>query len=937
MPFQKPEFWIFLLVSVVIAAALTLWLIRTIKRRRANRLHNGMDADFIPAKPDKLLNGKTLSKTASASAVKARAQAKAPPRLETDETPRLVEIQPAPKRGGKTVSQRASLSVRGKTGRTAHVNISMELPEGESIRLTLESVGGAAFAREESAGTTRRVEAAAASATARLWAWLPAGRTILSSFLADAGTCGRYLFSLALILYLLTRLIGLTRFPIYFFTDEAVQTNFAADLVEKDFVWKDGETLPTFFENAGQYEMNFSVYVQIIPYLLFGKSVFVTRAVSALITLLGAWAVALILRRAFHVPLWWSGALLLSIAPVWFLHSRTAFEPGESIALYALFLYFYMRYREDSPWMLLPALVFGALSAYTYSPSQIAVAVTGALLLISDIRYHWRHKWVALAGIGVLTLAAIPYLRFLYLHPDANEAQLEIVSSYWVNDISVPDKFRMFFEQYLSGLDPRYWYLANPPEQIHHDIIRHLMKGYGHLSLWSLPFALAGLVLCLANIRSSHFRTVLIALLAAPTGGAIAQITITRTMIMVIPASLLTALGVSWLLGLFERAENPPLPEFLAVWKSRLSRWAALPAALRESLAARMNAAGRRAFLRDLRERTAQTAAASPGLARIPRVVLALALFLVLGSANVYMLWDSLTNGPTWYTNYQLYGMQYGGEQLSSALVEYNHAHPESKLIVSSSWANGTDEIYRFLLPFGFPMQTGTVIEYIQNYIPLTGQETFVMTSDEYAVASSSGRFSDIRIEQTLNYPDGQPGFYFAHLTYIPNIQEIIAAEKAELAKPVEESVTLLGGTAAEGEVIRIVHSRFDMGYLGAAFDGNPHSLIRTETANPMVLDMYFSEPRPFTQISVRVGGAPTRVSAAFYPPEGGDPTVYTETVERSSEYRDILITLPAPFETGHIRLEIETVGEGEPTHVHVYEIRLEGAGWESGKAAPSP
>ena len=921
------EFWLFLLVPAVIAAALALWLIRAL-RRRTNRPRDEKTENFIPAEMGREAKKKAPSRAAPVRAARPMMQAKPPVREEAEKIPGRVEIYPGKNRAGKIVSQRASMAVRGKSGRTARVNISMELPEGESIRLTVESVGGETSVREEAAGIARPPEAAAAPV--RRWAWAPAGFSFLSSLLADVGTHGRYLFSLALMLYLATRLIGLTRWPIYFFTDEAVQTNFAAELVERDFVWKNGELLPTFFENAGQFEMNFSVYVQIIPYLLFGKSEFVTRGVSVLITLLGAAAIALILRRAFHVPLWWSGALLLSIAPVWFLHSRTAFEPGESIAFYALFLYFYMRYRDDKPWMLLPALVFGALSAYTYSPSQIAVAVTGALLLVSDIRYHWRHKVVALAGFGVLVIMALPYVRFLVEHPDANEQQLAIVSSYWLNEIPLAEKFRLFARQYLGGLDPRYWYLANPPAQVHQDIIRHLMKGYGHLSLWSFPLALIGLLLCLTNIRSSHFRTVLIALLAAPTGGAIAQITITRTMIMVIPATLLTGLGVSWLLALFERPEDPPLPEFLSVWRGRLSRVAAVPAALRESLAGRMQAAGPRIFLRDWRERVARIASAQAP-ARIPRAVLALSLFLVLGSVNTYMLWDSLTNGPTWYTNYQLYGMQYGGQQLSSALVEYFRANPDTQLIVSSSWANGTDELFAFFLPQGFPMRTGTVTEYIRDYIPMTGREIFVLTSEEYSAAEASGRFSEIQVEQTLDYPDGQTGFYFARLTYAPDAQAVIAAEKTELAKPVEETIAL------GGDVVRVVHSRFDMGNLASAFDGNPFSLIRTETANPMALDVFFDGTRSFTQFSVRVGGAPTRVSAALYPPGGGDPVVHTQTVDRSSEYRDVVITLPAPFATDHVRLEIETVGEGAPTHVHVYEIRWEGEGWESGKAAPSP
>ncbi len=294
------------------------------------------------------------------------------------------------------------------------------------------------------------------------------------------------------------------------------------------------------------------------------------------------------------------------------------------------------------------------------------------------------------------------------------------------------------------------------------------------------------------------------------------------------------------------------------------------------------------------------------------------------------MLWDSLTNGPTWYENYELYGMQYGGQQLTTALVDYYSAHPDANLIVSSAWANGTDEIFTFFLPENFPMRVGTVMEYIQSYIPIQPQDVFVMTSEEYTNAQNSGKFSEIRIDQTLNYPNGQPGFYFAHLTYVPDVQEIIAAEKAELSKPVEEQIVL------GGETVRVVHSRFDMGDLTAGFDGNLFSLMRSQQDNPLYLDMFFPAVHRFTRVSVRVGGAPTRLVLTVYPAAGGDPAVFSATVERASDYRDVEILLSEPAEGSHIRVEVETVGEGEPAHVHVYEVVLEAEGWKSGNAAPS-
>ena len=83
---------------------------------------------------------------------------------------------------------------------------------------------------------------------------------------------GGVLLAAALAIYLLVRVIELDAFPIYFFTDEAVQTVRAAELVRDDFSSGD-EYLPTYFNNGGQYNLGVSVYLQVIPYLLFGKSV----------------------------------------------------------------------------------------------------------------------------------------------------------------------------------------------------------------------------------------------------------------------------------------------------------------------------------------------------------------------------------------------------------------------------------------------------------------------------------------------------------------------------------------------------------------------------------------------------------------------------------------------------------------------------------------
>ena len=128
-------------------------------------------------------------------------------------------------------------------------------------------------------------------------------------------TWDKAFFALALLVYLLTRLIRITDFPIYFFSDEAVQTLLASDFVRDSFKGYDDVFLPTYFSNYGKYSLGTTVYLQLIPYLLFGRSIWVTRASAALATLLAAISLYLILKKVFKTKSPWLGILVLAATP----------------------------------------------------------------------------------------------------------------------------------------------------------------------------------------------------------------------------------------------------------------------------------------------------------------------------------------------------------------------------------------------------------------------------------------------------------------------------------------------------------------------------------------------------------------------------------------------------------------------------------------------
>ncbi len=658
------------------------------------------------------------------------------------------------------------------------------------------------------------------------------------------------LFAVALLIYALTHLIALEDFPIYFFTDEAAQTVLAEDLVNNDFRDGDGTLLPTYFENNYLYNLSLSVYVQVIPYMLFGKSVFVTRATSALISILAAIAVGLMLRDIFRTRFWWAGILTLSITPAWFLHSRTAFETVIFVSMYALMLLFYMRYRNDSPGYLYLTILFAGLAFYSYSGGQLIIAGTALLLFISDFRYHFEHKRTLLLSFVLVLLIALPYLRFQLDYEGETYFHLRMLGTYWLEDLPFGEKLLTFVKTYLQGLNPAYWYL--PKET---DLRRHIMQGYGHIIIATLPFMLIGLIDALRKRRQSHYRAVLIAIVCSPLGASIVGIGITRILSFVIPAAILTALGIS-----------------------RLADWLS---------------------------------------ARISQKALALAALVLLGGTNLFMLYDSVTHGYTWYDDYGLYGAQYGAQQVFDAVEEHALAHPEDRIFVSPTWSNGTHILQRFFLPEGLNVHLGNADHFLLEKRDLDEHTLLVLTAEEYANLLTEEKVTDIRLEKVLKYPDGSDGFFFIRMNYAPNIDELLAAEKAARQQPVTAYVEM------GDQLVEIEHSQIDLGKIEYIFDDDPFTLIRTFDINPFILNLTFAHPISLNGIAATTGSMDIVFTVHLYGNWGSEPISLTMTYTDLADDPTVELAIPdGPKEV--TRIEISILGQGlTDEKVHIRDISL--------------
>ena len=677
----------------------------------------------------------------------------------------------------------------------------------------------------------------------------PLGAGVLAAFTRQ----DVLLLAFGLAVYALTRFVGLTHFPIYFFSDEAVNPLLAEQLLRNGMRDTTGTWMPPYFRNDDRWTLSLSVYAQLLGVALFGKSVLETRLTSALISMLCPLAVTLTLKLVFKARTWWLGALVVSALPAWFLHARTGFETVLAVSFFACFLCAYLLYRCVSPGWLPLALVCGAATFYSYANGQGVMLAVGILLLVSDLRYHLRQGWRTLVTAALLVvLLAVPYIRFRLLHPEAVAYHLQTLDSYWLKPFPLSQKLLLFGQTYLQGINPLYWF---PPNGT--DLVRHQMKDMGHLSVLALPFVLIGLGVCVRRWRGPEYRAVLAALLAAPFSGSLVAILIPRVLFMIVPAALLIGLG-------FEQ----------------ISLWLRAP------------------------RRQAWFAIGSG------------AALCVLCAV---MLRAALADGPTWYPDYGLYGMQYGAEQVFGTIASELAANPDRQIVISPNWANNTTALMHFFVPEVLRprLNLRDINYYLTKRRDLDPNAVYVWPPNEQRQALESGKFV-IEPQQILPYPDGTPGFYFERMRYSDQADDIFTAEAAARLTLQEQTLEL------DGQQVLVRFSAVDIGQIGDLFDGRTQTLVRGREANPLIVELHFPAPRQISGFTLRTANMHLGLKVVATGADSTPPKVYTETYP---ELTDDTVTefrfLDGMQAVSQLRIEFTELQPSEDVHIHLRELTL--------------
>jgi len=298
-----------------------------------------------------------------------------------------------------------------------------------------------------------------------------------------------------------------------------------------------------------------------------------------------------------------------------------------------------------------------------------------------------------------------------------------------------------------------------------------------------------------------------------------------------------------------------------------------------------------------------------------------LVLFLILGLLNVFILRDSLTNGPLWFSDFGLYGMQYGARQVfKETAPDLLRQYPDKNIFISSIWANGADVFVRFFLDPEQQkrVQMGSVETWMFEKRNDIGEMVFIITPEEFEQVLEGQKLQITQIDKIIPYPDARPGFYILHMDYVEGVENIFAAEEVERQKPISERVALAG------QVVSMKYSQIDSGQLVDAMDGDLHTLMRGLEANPFVIEYVFKDPVIFQGLTADFGSMDFEIAIYISLQNESEDIKLINTYRNMPNDPHIEWRFANAYAyVSKIRVEVTSLSEPEKAKIHIREIQL--------------
>jgi hypothetical protein len=669
---------------------------------------------------------------------------------------------------------------------------------------------------------------------------------------------------LSILAFSVTRFLSLEEFPIYFFCDEAFIGIETRKLIANGFFSSDGAFLPMYWNKAeGRWVPQISIYLSIIPTLLFPGKIWALRVVTGIVSLfgilIGSWGLQKVTKERDLV---WLPLAFATIMPVLILHNRLAFETSNAISGIFAALGFYYAYRLESPRYLTGFIATVLFTFYSHWSGSIVISGICAALLLIDAPYHIstirKYPRFMVLQVVVILIGAVPFFRFLYTQPLGIFQQLSILGSGVARVEPLSETLNSATNRFFAAFDPAYWFRYNYlPDQL-----RHLWKDRPFLASFSeIPF-LVGLVISVCTFWTVRSRVLLVFFLCGALPVLVVETHVQRMFYMVAPAILIMAVGINF-------------------------------------------------FYQYCR------------ICLLKQVIQFLILILVLFETTA--LTKEFLGAGLWYNTYTLGGLQWGAKALfAEAIPKILLEYPQATITSSGEWANGADSFPLFFLNseqlariHGMPFD----LFHPESDQTIPAERIFILSPPERLRIEESGKFKTIEPIYEVPYPDGTLGFTFSRLEYVDTIEEIMLPERMARLVPQQASLMVWGTNTI------LTFSRLDMGSISEIFDHNVFTVARGVVANPFEIDMGFQEPQVGLGVKLELFPMNAGVKITVKDSDGnivGEGNAEARMQEPDKDTSIELRFANSPVSFSRMELEVRSLNDlPNRAHVHIRELAL--------------
>lgn len=333
-----------------------------------------------------------------------------------------------------------------------------------------------------------------------------------------------------------------------------------------------GKYFPVSFQSFGDWKLPLYQYVVVPSVSAFGLNEFAVRLPSVLVGIATVGLVFFLVLEIFkNYQLAFLSMFLLSISP-WHLHlSRVESEANMAVFFTTLAVLLFLKAIKGRHYLLVPSLIFFALTYYTYAGNYIftTLLLFGLFVLYRSLLPKTKPTLIALFCFFLLSGFIFSQTIFsanktklsginIFGDPSVIHAKIEIPRNQHLDPQSLFARMfhnrvlfgmERFAQNYLSSFSPEFLFVKGGENKAHN------IENFGNMYLVEAPFLFLGIMYLLFNKKKREEKLVLLWLFIAPIASSITKdAPHSNRMFAIFPIlPLVVAMGILYVLPFFSK------------------------------------------------------------------------------------------------------------------------------------------------------------------------------------------------------------------------------------------------------------------------------------------------------------------------------------------------------------------------------------------------